>query len=103
MNEKTSLDYILLNGVHDFVEGHYHGFKIRLIEFEREIRGGLQPGHGDALAGKFGRLKGLGGNDDGAVAFAEAGAAVEQDVFVAKRWVGGKADGGHVVCFSERG
>ncbi len=46
-------------------------------------------------------LHGLGGDDDGAVALAETGAAVQQDVFVADGGVGGEADGGDVVGFAE--
>ena len=42
-------------------------------------------------------LHGLVGDDDRAVAFAEAGAAIEQDVFFAQVGVGGEADGRDVV------
>src|SRR5260370_39191053 len=94
MNEKAGLDPFLLNGVDDFVEGHHHGFKIRLVKFEGEIGGGLQPRHGDALAHKLKWLKRLGGNDDRAIALAETGAAIEQDVLVAEGGVGGKTNGG---------
>src|SRR6266436_653947 len=41
MNEKSSFDEIVLNGVDDFVEGHHHGFKLRLVQFECEIGRGL--------------------------------------------------------------
>src|SRR5712692_3202355 len=101
MNEKAGLDPFLLNGVYDFVEGHYHGFKIRLVKFEGEIGGGLQPRHRDALACKLSWFKRLGGNDDRAIALAETGAAIEQDVLVAEGGVGGKTDGGDVVGFGE--
>src|SRR5260370_7480850 len=101
MNEKAGLDPFLLNGVDDFVEGHHHGFKIRLVKFEGEVGGGLQPRHGDALAPKLRWLKRLGGNDDRAIALAETGAAIEQDVLVAEGGVGGKTDGGDVVGFGE--
>src|SRR6266851_9825562 len=103
MNEKAGLDQLLLNGVDDLVEGHHYGFKIRLVKFEGEIGGGLQPRHGDALAHKLRWLKRLGGNDDRAIALAETGAAIEQDVLVAEGGVGGKTDGGDVVGFRERG
>src|SRR5260370_20062857 len=103
VNEKASIDHILLNGVDDFVEGHNHRFKNWLVEFEGEIGRSLHPRHGDALARKLLWLQGLRGNDDGAVAFAETSAAIEEDVLVAERGVGGKADGSDVVSFSERG
>ena len=101
MNEQASLDHFLLNGFDDFLKGQNHRFKICLVEFEGEIGRGLQAGHGDALASKLRWLQGLGGNDDGAVAFSEAGAATEQDVLVAESGVSGKANGGDVICFGE--
>src|SRR5260370_29392487 len=100
VNEQASLDHILVNGVDDFVEGHHHGFKVRLVEFEGEIGRGFQARYRNALARKLSRLKGLGGNDDGAVALTETGATIEQDVFVAESGIGSKADGGDVVRFS---
>src|SRR6266851_4604372 len=53
VNEKASIDDILLNGVDDFVEGHNHRFKNWLVEFECEIGRSLHPRHGDALARKL--------------------------------------------------
>src|SRR5260370_720062 len=72
-----------------------------VVRLERQIGGGLQPRHGDWFARQFSWLKGLGGNDDGAVAFAKTGAAIEEDVLIAERGISGKADGGNVVSFRE--
>src|SRR5260370_40584584 len=49
VNEKASIDDILLTGVADFVEGHNHRFKIWLVEFEGETGRRLQAKHGAEL------------------------------------------------------
>src|SRR5450432_1068180 len=87
MNEQAGFDGFGLHGVENFIEGHDHGFEVRLEKFKSEIGAGLQTGDGDALTGQLFFAQGLGGNDDGAVIFAEAGAAIEEDVLVAERRV----------------
>ncbi len=77
--------------------------KIRFEEFEREVRGRLQPRDADAFAGQIFFFHVVCGDDDGAVAFAEAGAAIEENVFIAERRVSREADGGDIVGFGERG
>ena len=100
MNQEAGFDEIVLHGVNDIVEGHDDGLEIGLIKFKCEEGGGFHSGNADALAGELGGLQGLGGDDDRAVAFAEAGAAIEQDVLIPERGVGGEADGGDVVGFA---
>src|SRR5215468_392885 len=103
MNQQAGFDEFVPDGVENFVEGHDNGFKIGLEQLQGKVGGSLESGDGNAFALDLFLFHGLGGNYDGAVAFAKAGAAIEQDVFVANGWVGGEADRGDVVGFNERG
>ncbi len=103
VDEQARVDEIILNGVNDLVEGHNHRLKVRLEEFEGEIGRSLQAGNTDALAHKVLCFQRLGGNDNGAVTFAKAGAAIKQDVLVAKSRISSKADGRDVISLSKRG
>ena len=103
VDKKAGFDDIFLHGFEDFVERHDHGFKVRLEKLESEVRGSFEAGNGDALALEVIFLERPGGNDDGAVAFAEAGAAIEKQVLVANGGIGGEADGGDVVGLCEGG
>ena len=97
VDEQAGVDAARLYGVDDLVEGNHDGFELRLEKAQGQIGRSAQAGHGDAAAGEFAALHGLAGDDDRAVAVAEAGAAIEQDVFLVQEGVGGKADGRDVV------
>ena len=103
MNEQTRFHHFVLHRFNNFIERHHHGFKIRLVELQRKIRRSFQARHADALALQILRPHGLGGDDDRAVAFAEACAAIEQNIFIAQRRISGETHGGHVVGFRQRG
>src|SRR5208283_174486 len=103
MNEQTGFDNVVFHGFDDFVEGQNDRFKIRLKELQREISGSFQTGHANAQALELLCLQSFCGDNDGAVAFAEAGASIEEDVGVAQRRIGGEAEGGDVVGLRERG
>src|SRR5690242_10875633 len=53
VNEQTRFHEIVLDGVHDSVEGHDNRFEIVLKKFQGEKSGSLQSGNRDALAGEF--------------------------------------------------
>ena len=99
MDQQAGVDAAGFYGVDDLIEGNHDGFELRLEKAQGQVRGGAQAGHGDAAAGEFAALHGLGGDDDRAVAIAEAGAAIEQGVFVMQIGVGGEADRRDVVGF----
>src|SRR5262249_11757930 len=82
-------------------ERHHDRFKLRLVELQGEISGSFQSRNRDAFALDVLFFHGLGGDDDGAIAFAETGAAVKEYVFVANGGIRGEADGGDVVRFRD--
>lgn len=103
VDEEASFDDFFLDSFQNFVERHDHGFKVGLEEPEREIGGSFEAGDSDALAFEVVFFEGSGGDDDGAIALAEAGTAIEEHIFVSDGGIGGKTDGRDVVGFREGG
>ena len=81
----------------DAIEGDGDGLDGGIEDFEREIGGGEGAGDGDLDAAEVFRVEGLGGDDHGAVALADAAAAAHQRVVVLEVGIGVEADGGDVV------
>src|ERR1051325_10883806 len=102
VDEQASFDKIVLDGINDLVKRHHYGLKVRLEEFQGEIRGSLQARNSNALAPEVLGIHGFGRNDDGTVAFTETGAAIEENIFVAKPGVCSKTNRRNVIRFSER-
>ena len=102
VNEQTGFDKIVLNCINNFVERHDHGFKVGFEKPQRKIRRGFRAGNSDASARQFLPLHCFCRNYNRSVTFAEAGAAIEKHVFVAKLGIGGETDGRDVVRFLER-
>jgi len=50
VDQQAGINEFVLNRIENFIEGHDDGLKIRLVKFQRKIRGSLQSGDGDALA-----------------------------------------------------
>src|ERR1700693_524603 len=101
MNEQAGLDDFGFYGFDDFVEGKYDGFKVWLVKLQGKVGRGLQPWDADAQTLQVCGPHGAGRNHDGAVAFAKAGTAIEQNIFVSQRGISRKADCGDVVGFGE--
>jgi hypothetical protein len=100
VNDEPRIDQVVLNPVDNFVEGHDHGLEAAFIELKGEIRGSFQARNSDAFTCEFLRFQALHTNDDRAVAFAEAGAAIEENILFSERWISSKANGRDVVRFS---
>ena len=97
MDDQPGVHSALPDGVGDLVEGRDDRFEIRLVEFAGQIRGGHRTGDGDALALEFLGLHGPGGDDHGAVAIADAGAAGHEHVLVGDVRIGMIGDGAEIV------
>src|SRR5216117_71211 len=100
--------YILLDCGASFGEGYgpivvsSKSLKPTELAGKRIAVPGLKTRNGNALSGKLGGLQGFGRNYNRTVAFAETGAAIQEDVFVTKGRIGCKTDGRDVVRFAQR-
>src|SRR5437879_13192247 len=103
MDEQARVDKIVLNRIDDFIESHYYRLKVRLEAFEGQIGRRLQARYSHALAHEVLCFQRLGGNHDWAITLAKAGAAIKQNVLIAKSRIGGNADRGGVIRFGYRG
>src|SRR5205085_1864476 len=103
VDKQACFDYVVLNSIDDFVERHGHRLKVWLEKFQSEICGSFQARDANSLAGKLLWLHRFCGDDDGAVAFAEACPAIEKNILLAETRVSGEANGRDVIRFRKRG